>query len=87
MIVLVFRENDFLSNRGGGGILRKDATRSSMFQVLICCPSLSSSGIKTGNRRIMHHNFLRLVFRRFRQTKCSHNTLSVARLYTGKWDR
>ena len=31
----------------------------------ICSLSLSSSSIKTGNRRIMRHNFLRLVIRRF----------------------
>ena len=37
---------------------------------LICSPSLSSSSIKTDNRRIVRQNFL-LIIRRFGRTTCS----------------
>ena len=33
----------------------------------ICCLSLSLAGMKTDNRRIRPHHFLRLVMRRFRR--------------------
>ena len=54
-------------------ILQTDypSRRTKTQEHLICSSSFSSSSIKTGNRRIMRHNFLHLVIRRFRRTKCS----------------
>ena len=54
---------------------------------LFCCPWFGSSGIKTGNRRIMHHNFLIWLFVVFDEPSVQTNNPSVARFYIGKFDR
>ena len=53
----------------------------------ICGLSFRSSIIKTDNRRIMRHNFLRLAFVVFDELNVHTNNLSIARFYTGKFDR
>ena len=55
-------------------------------EYLICSPSLSSSSIKKGNRRIIRHNFVWL-FVDFDELSVQTDNPSVAGFYTGKFVR
>ena len=64
-------------------------TNYSSRRTKICCPSLSSSSIKTGNKRIELCVIIFFVwlFIVFDELNVQTDNLSFARFYTGKSDR